>query len=132
MFSIGFDVGGTFIDLVMFDSTTGRLLSLKQRSSRREAASAVKNALGVLLAETQADAREIGRLAHGTTLVTNILVERSGARVGVFTTAGFRDVMQIGRMRRPHLYDLSQLKPPPLAERGDIQEIAERIDAQGR
>jgi len=132
MLWVGFDVGGTFVDIIAFDTDTGRFHFLKHRSSRRQAAASVRDGLALLLKETDKSPETIGRLAHGTTLVTNILVERTGARVGVLTTAGFRDVMEIGRMRRPSLYDLSKHKPVPLATRTDIREVGERIDADGK
>lgn len=131
MIWVGFDVGGTFVDIVAFDVRTGKVHVLKQRSSRRQAASSVRDGLRTLLAETGFSGTEIARLAHGTTLVTNLLVERKGSRIGVITNSGFRDVMEIGRMRRPHLYDLSQRKPEPLVDRLDIAEVGGRIDARG-
>ena len=132
MLWVGFDVGGTFVDLFAYDTDTHKMHVLKHRSSRRQAAASVREGLRLLLSEMGRSPSDVGRLAHGTTLVTNILVERKGARVGVITTAGFRDVMEIARMRRPSLYDLSVHKPRPLAERIDIVEIAERLDAQGK
>ena len=131
MLWVGFDVGGTFVDLLAYDTERNELHVLKHRSSRRQAAASVRDGLRLLLEEMGRSADVVGRLAHGTTLVTNILVERKGARVGVITTAGFRDVMEIGRMRRPSLYDLSKRKPRPLATRTDVAEVPERLDARG-
>ena len=130
MYWIGFDVGGTFVDLFAFDLETGRVQTLK-RSSSRDRGEAVREGLRELLAAIDGRPEQVVRLAHGTTLATNILVERSGARVGVLTTQGFRDVLEIGRMRRPSLYDLTQDKPAPLAPRSSIVEVAERIGPDG-
>lgn len=132
MYWVGFDVGGTFVDIFAFDTDTGTIHTMKRRSSRREAAVSVERGLADLLTEIGGKAENVRRLAHGTTLVTNILVERAGAKVGVVTTEGFRDLLEIGRMRRPSLYDLSKDKPSPLAGRRARLEVAERIDAQGR
>ena len=132
MYWVGFDVGGTFVDIFAFDTETGEIRTMKRRSSRREAAASVERGLSDLLSEIGGTAADVRRLAHGTTLVTNILVERAGAKVGVITTKGFRDLLEIGRMRRPSLYDLSKDKPSPLAGRRARVEVAERIDARGR
>ncbi|MEE8117179.1 MAG: hydantoinase/oxoprolinase family protein, partial [Gemmatimonadales bacterium] len=131
MYWVGFDVGGTFVDIFFFDTETARIYVLKRRSSRTHAAASVRDGLRALLSEIAIEPKEVARLAHGTTLVTNILVERSGARVGVITTEGFRDLLEIGRMRRPSLYDLTKEKPPPLAGRRARVEVTERIDSHG-
>jgi len=132
MYWVGFDVGGTFVDILSFDTETGRIHAFKHRSSRKDAASAVRDGLDSHLSAVEGLPRDVARLAHGTTLVTNLLVERAGARVAVITTRGFRDILEIGRMRRPSLYDLNKDKPEPLAGRRARFEIGERIDAQGQ
>lgn len=128
---VGLDVGGTFVDILSFNAETGAVRSFKYRSSRRDAASAVRDGLATHLSSVQVPPSDVTRLAHGTTLVTNLLVERDGAKVGVITTKGFRDVLEIGRMRRPSLYDLNKDKPAPLADRRVRFEVGERIDARG-
>lgn len=128
---LAFDVGGTFVDVLSFDLQTGRIDTTKYRSSRQAAADSVRAGLMDHLTSMQAQPRQSARLAHGTTLVTNLLVEGAGAKVGVVTTRGFRDVLEIGRMRRPSLYDLSVDKPSPLADRPSRLEVTERIDACG-
>jgi N-methylhydantoinase A len=131
MYWVGFDVGGTFVDIFAFDTRTATIHALKHRSSRQQPAAQVYEGLSRLLSEIQLDPAEVERLAHGTTLVTNILVERSGAKVGMIVTRGFRDVLEIGRMRRPSLYDLYRDKPAPLAPRDAIVEVNERIVGDG-
>jgi N-methylhydantoinase A len=128
---LAFDVGGTFVDVLSFDLQTGRIGTTKYRSSRQAAADSVRAGLTDHLTSMRAQARQSARLVHGTTLVTNLLVERAGARVGVITTRGFRDVLEIGRMRRPSLYDLNADKPAVLAERPCRLEVTERIDGRG-
>ena len=132
MYWVGFDVGGTFVDILTFDTETGDTHSFKHRSSRKNAASAVRDGLGSHLSDIGGQPRHVTRLAHGTTLVTNLLVERAGAKVGVVTTRGFCDILEIGRMRRPSLYDLNKDKPEPLAGRQSRFEVDERIDARGQ
>ena len=132
MYWVGLDVGGTFVDILSCDTETGRIHAFKHRSSRSDAASAVRDGLGTHFSAVEGAPRDVARLAHGTTLVTNLLVERAGARVGVVTTRGFRDILEIGRMRRPSLYDLNKDKPKPLAGRRARFEVGERIDVQGR
>ena len=128
---VAFDVGGTFVDVLSFDLRTGRVATTKHRSSPRMGAESVRVGLQDHLARVGADVADVSRLAHGTTLVTNLLVEGKAARVGVLTTRGFRDLLEIGRMRRPSLYDLNEDKTPPLATRLCRYEVIERLDARG-
>ncbi len=74
---------------------------------------------------------EVAHIGHGTTVATNLVIERRGAVTGLITTRGFRDVIEIGRQVRPHLFDYGVVKPPPLAVREHRHEIGERIDAHG-
>ena len=129
---LALDVGGTFIDVLSFDRRSRRFHSTKHRSSRYAAADSIRKALAEHLEAIHAVPEDVARLAHGTTLVTNLLIEGTGARIGVVTTRGFRDVLEIGRMRRPSLYDLNVDKPPPLAARACRFEVTERTDASGR
>ena len=115
MHLIGFDVGGTFVDLFAFDSDTGRITVRKVDSSRTRLAEAIEAGLAALLADAGVRAEDVERIAHGTTVVTNQLVEGAGARVGMVTTEGFRDVLEIGRMRRSSLADLGESRREPLA-----------------
>ena len=96
MFLIGIDVGGTFTDLTAIDEATGRVADCKVPSERQQEAGAVLAGLeGLGIA--RADVR---RVVHGTTVGTNVVLERRGARVAVLTTAGFRDLIEIGRTKR--------------------------------
>ncbi|MBI3977871.1 MAG: hydantoinase/oxoprolinase family protein [Chloroflexi bacterium] len=132
MYWIGFDVGGTFVDLFAYETGTGRFCTLKVPSSRQHLAATVAAGIRRLLDENGISLDLVKRIAHGTTVVTNQLVEGKGARVGVLTTAGFRDVLEIGRMRRRSLYDLYLDKVPPLAARDLRLEVVERITAAGQ
>ena len=93
MFIVGIDVGGTFTDLSAVDEATGRVVVTKVPSEPRDEAAAVVAGLGAL----GIAGRDVRRLVHGTTVGTNAVLERHGARVAVLTTAGFRDLIEIGR-----------------------------------
>jgi len=123
---IGVDVGGTFTDLVAWDSS-GAMRSCKVPTTVAPAAG-VLNGLAVIAADTG----PWTLLAHGTTLVTNAIIERRVAPVGLVTTRGFRDVLEIARQNRTHLYRLDlPAKPDPLVPRHLRLEVTERMDAEG-
>src|SRR3989449_6018474 len=124
---IGVDVGGTFTDLVAWDPA-GRMESCKVPTTPANPAEGVLHGIATLAPRTGAWAS----LAHGTTMVTNAIVERRGAPVGYITTRGFRDVLEIGRMSRLHLYRLDlPAKPEPLVPRRRRREITERVGPDG-
>ena len=124
---IGVDVGGTFTDLVAWDPA-GRMESCKVPTTPANPAEGVLHGIATLAPRTGAWAS----LAHGTTMVTNAIVERRGAPVGYITTRGFRDVLEIGRMSRLHLYRLDlPAKPEPLVPRRLRREITERVGPDG-
>src|SRR5437870_5859792 len=124
---VGVDVGGTFTDLVAWDGA-GQMSTLKVPTTP-------DNPAGGVLAGLAAVARVAGpcaSLAHGTTLVTNAIVERRVGVVGLVTTRGFRDVLEIGRMNRPHLYRIDlPAKPEPLVPRRLRAEVGERVGPDG-
>ena len=127
-YRVGIDVGGTFTDLTMVDERTGQLFTSKSPSTPGnpiEGVMSVLRKLGLPLDEVQS-------LVHGTTVATNALLERKGARTGLIATRGFRDVVFIQRMNRKHHYDLQWDKPTPLVERRFCQEVDERVDYRGR
>lgn len=123
------DIGGTFTDIVLQgdDGTGGRL---KISSTPPDFEKAILQGLNELF-EPNLDRQGVTRLAHGTTVATNALLERRGARTALVTTKGFRDVLEIARMRRPALFDTGFEKPLPLAPRSLRFEIDERMDAHG-
>ena len=124
---IGVDVGGTFTDLVARDPS-GAMWSCKVPSTPASPAAAVLNGLAALGSQ----AASWTSLAHGTTLVTNAIVERRGAPVGLVTTRGFRDVLEIARQNRSHLYRLDlPAKPEPLVPRHLRLEVSERVGPDG-
>ena len=127
---VGADIGGTFTDMVYVDAA-GAMRLAKVPSTPDGFARAVVNSLQGFLAETGTAADAIAEIDHGTTVATNAILERKGARVGLLTTAGFRDVLEIRRVRLPVLYDLTWEKPPPLVPRELRLEVVERIGASG-
>ena len=129
-FRLGVDIGGTFTDIVLLGED-GSLFARKLLSTPDDYSLAIENGIRALLAETGVGAREIREVVHGTTVATNAIIERKGARVALVTTAGFRDVLEIARFRSPRLYDVGFRKPDPLVERRLRFEVPERISAAG-
>src|SRR5262245_17994404 len=127
MLRLGVDVGGTFSDLFAYDDQTHEVVSAKVLTT-------VDNqAVGVMQSIAAANVRldEVEYLAHGTTTGTNALLERRGARTGLLTTEGFRDVLEIMRTDRQSGYDLQWVKPAPFVPRRYRLEVIERVDKDG-
>jgi N-methylhydantoinase A len=129
MFLIGIDVGGTFTDLTAIDEATGRVVVTKVPSRRQQEAGAVLAGLEALGIASP----DVRRVVHGTTVGTNAVLERRGARVAVLTTAGFRDLIEIGRTKRniPALFVPTFVRPKPVVERKHRFEVTERLNADG-
>ena len=123
-FRAGVDIVGTFTDIVLLGDQ-GERYTKKVSSTCDDYARAIVDGLGELLGEIGAEASGIVELLHGTTVASNAILERKGARAGLITTKGFRDVLEIRNLRMPRLYDMSWTKPPPLVERRLRTEIAE-------
>ncbi len=131
MYRIGFDVGGTFTDFTLHDTATGALHHFKLPSTPADPSRAIADGIAALLESFAIAPADIAFVGHGTTIATNMVIERKGVPTGLITTLGFRDVLEIGRQVRPHLYDYTVRTPPPLIPRERRVEIAERIDAAG-
>ena len=129
---IGVDIGGTFTDVAMVEEETGRIGVVKLPTTPRDLANGVIDGIAKGLAREGVDPAEVALLAHTTTIVTNALLERKGARAGFVTTRGFRDVLELRRSSRADLYDLFQDAPAVLVPRRWRFEITERLDAQGQ
>ena len=130
-YRIGVDVGGTFTDFYVLDETSGAILTGKRPSTPDNPARAIIEGLQALASRHGIDLRNLRRLSHGTTVGTNALIQRQGGNIAMVTTRGFRDLLEIGRQTRPHMYSLTEDHPPPLVERRHRFEIAERMDATG-
>ena len=129
-FRVAIDIGGTFTDIVFLDAD-GRLHIKKVSSSVDDYARSIVDGLREVFDETGLAGRDVVEVLHGTTVASNALLELRGARTGLVTTRGFRDVLEIRRLRMPRLYDLTWEKPPALVERRLRMEVNERIDAHG-
>jgi N-methylhydantoinase A len=129
-FRVGVDIGGTFTDIV-FLGEHGEQLTKKVSSTVDNYATAIVDGLAELIGEHNLEAAEIVELLHGTTVASNAILELKGARTGLITTKGFRDILEIRTLRMPRLYDLSWTKPPPLVERHLRVEVDERVNAAG-
>src|SRR5437879_3371180 len=129
---LGIDIGGTFTDFTLFDTETGELLGLKVPSTPHEFAEAVRVGLARLADEHGVDLREIGTVVHGTTIAVNTLIQRTGARLGLLVTDGFRDVLELQRLRLTNPFDLHGSLPLPCMPRARVAEVRERLRADGR
>jgi N-methylhydantoinase A len=123
---IGVDSGGTFTDICVFDETAGRVSVWKVSSTPDDPSRAIADGIAQALSEMGAEGG-IVYFGHGTTVATNALIQGRGAACGFVTTAGFRDVLELRRQRRPELYDLQTEKPPVLATRDLRLEVRERV-----
>jgi len=129
-FRVAVDIGGTFTDIVFLDAE-GRVHVKKVSSSVEDYARAIVDGLREVFEETGLGGGDVVEVLHGTTVASNALLELRGVRTGLITTRGFRDVLEIRRLRMPRLYDLTWDKPPTLVERRLRQEVDERIDVRG-
>ncbi|HET7008825.1 MAG TPA: hydantoinase/oxoprolinase family protein [Candidatus Binatia bacterium] len=130
MYRVGIDIGGTFTDMLLVGDD-GSAVIAKTLTTPGDPSLAVENALRPVLENGSVDPRERGTLIHGTTLVTNALIERKGALTALLTTAGFRDAVEIGREHRYELYDLNLDLPKPLVPRHLRFDVPERMAADG-
>ena len=130
-YRIGVDVGGTFTDIVLHDSRSGALYVAKTLTTPGDLARAVMAGMDTVLEESGKEPSDVGALLHATTVATNAILERKGARTALLTTKGFRDVLILGRQKRYETYNLYFRKPEPLTRRRRIYEISERVDADG-
>lgn len=131
MYRVGIDIGGTFTDMLLIGED-GTAVIGKTLTTPGDPSLAVENALKPVLENGTVESSERGTLIHGTTLVTNALIERKGAPTALLTTAGFRDAVEIGREHRYELYDLNLDLPKPLVPRHLRFDVPERVAADGR
>src|SRR5262245_18233504 len=127
---LGVDVGGTFTDLVLV-TQDGRVVTRKILSTSSNYAEGIFAGIAEVMQDAGVAGGNVKELIHGTTVATNALIERRGARTGLVTTEGFRDLLEIGRLRLMRLYDMDQERPAPLVRRRWRFEVAERLDHRG-
>jgi N-methylhydantoinase A len=130
-YRIAIDIGGTFTDFALLDSRTGCTAIHKRLTTPSDPARAVLEGIVELLARQKASMTEVETVMHGTTLITNAIIERRGAVTGFLVTRGFRDVLDIGKEQRYDLFDLRIRFPEPLVPRPLRREVRERIQFDG-
>ena len=128
---VGVDSGGTFTDVCLFDDTTGRVEVWKVASTPDDPSRGIARGVAEGIARVGALAADLGYFGHGTTVATNALIQHRGVPTGLITTDGFRDLLEIGRQKRPDLYDLQADKPPVVVPRDLRLEVPERIRHDG-
>src|SRR6185436_13632227 len=131
MLTLGSDIGGTFTDFVEVDESSGRIGVYKCLTTPGDPSQAIEAGVRELSSRHGAGASALDVLVHGTTLVINAVIERKGAKTGLLTTKGFRDVLEIGREKRFDAYDLQIQFPEPIVPRYLRLEVDERLHATG-
>jgi len=129
--ALGIDIGGTFTDIVVFDPSGARVAIWKESTTPDAPSRGVITGIRRVLERDGIAAGDIGRVVHATTLFTNALIERKGAKTGLITTDGFRDVLEIARERKYELYDIFIEMPPALVPRPLRREVPERVGPDG-
>jgi N-methylhydantoinase A len=127
---VAVDIGGTFTDLALLDSQ-GVIHQGKISSTPDDPSRAVVEGVELLLSELKVNPLEVAEVLHGTTVGSNTILQRTGAKTGLITTRGFKDVLEIGRIRMPDMFDLTWDKPKPLVPRRHRLEVDERMAADG-
>ena len=129
---IGFDIGGTFTDFILADGASGEIRLHKCLTTPEDPSVGALEGLGEITAAAGITLSDVGEMVHGTTLVTNAIIERRGAPLGLITTGGFRDLLEMGTEQRYDIYDLFLRFPEPLVPRRRRLEVPERMDRDGR
>ena len=127
---VGIDIGGTFADIVCIESD-GTVTTRKVSSTADDYSRSIAEALPGIFEERGIGPGDVSEVLHGTTVATNAILQQTGARTALITTKGFRDVLELRRIRMPELYNWQWDKPPDLVERRHRYEVSERIDSKG-
>src|SRR5918999_2092685 len=128
---LGVDIGGTFTDLVLMDEATGATVGLKTPSTPRDPAQGVLDGIAELIERHGVDPGGIAHFVHGTTIALNTVIQRAGAVTGLLVTKGFKDLLEIGRLRLPDPTNYFVQKVRPLVPRRLVREVDERLLASG-
>lgn len=131
MYRIGIDVGGTFTDVTLLDAETGKYFNYKLSSTPSDQSAAIAAGARESMELYGVRPEQIDYFGHGTTVATNMIIERKGAKTALITTKGFADVLEIARQVRPSLYNIQADKPEPLIRRALRREVSERVCADG-
>src|SRR5262245_30580651 len=129
---VGIDIGGTFTDFTLYDTASQSVLGLKVPSTPWDFAEGMRDGFDRLAAEHAIDLRQVDVVVHGTTIAVNTLIQRTGARLGLLVTEGFRDVLELARLRLPNPLDMRGGRPEPLIPRARVAAVRERLMADGR
>ena len=129
---LGVDIGGTFTDFALFDESGSEIAVLKRLTTPADPSIAVIEGTAALLRREDVPMAEVESIAHGTTLVTNAVIERRGAKTGMLVTEGFRDILDMGFEQRYDLFDLRLTWPDPLVPRRLRREVPERVGHDGQ
>src|SRR5215471_7029943 len=127
---IGIDIGGTFTDIVCIERD-GSVTTRKVSSSVDDYSRSIGQSLPGIFQSRRLNGQTVSEVVHGTTVATNAILEQRGANTALITTKGFRDVLELRRIRMPELYNWQWDKPPDLVERRFRFEVNERMDARG-
>lgn len=130
-YKLGFDIGGTFTDIFSIDAETGDIIQEKVPTTPEDFEQGVINGIEKVCSEHDVAPSDLAHLSHGTTVATNALIEREGAKTGLVTTRGFRDALAIGREKRTDIYNYSPSKPPSFVDRTHRIGVDGRLDAEG-
>src|SRR4051812_37618183 len=130
-YRIGFDIGGTFTDFILLDETRHEIRLHKCLTTPDDPSVGALEGLEQIVGDAGLELGDIAEIVHGTTLVTNALIERKGAKLGLITTEGFRDILEMGTEQRYDIYDLFLQFPEPLVPRRHRLEVTERMDRDG-
>src|SRR5262249_16000029 len=131
-YRVGVDIGGTFTDFVLVDREAGRVRLYKCLTTPKDPSAGALERLDELLRAPALRFAGLGALVHGPTLVTNAIIERGGSALGLLTTRGFRDILEMGTEQRYDIYDLFLRFPDPLVPRALRREVDERLNRDGR
>ncbi len=130
-YRVGVDIGGTFTDAVRIDESTGTIRIDKLSTTPDDPSRAFLQVVRQIMAKDGASAADVAYMVHATTVATNAVLQRNGARAGLVVTRGFRDVLEIARQVRHELYNVQTEKPPPLIPRELCLEVSERLNYRG-
>jgi N-methylhydantoinase A len=130
-YAIGIDIGGTFTDLVLLDRAGGRMVFGKTLTTYPDPSVGILNGVRQLVRDSGVALSQVHTIVHGTTLVTNAVIERKGAKTALLTTRGFEDVLEIGREMRYDIYDIFITMPKPLVPKALRKGLKERVDKNG-
>jgi N-methylhydantoinase A len=130
-YALGVDIGGTFTDLALVETRGGRVLAGKVLTNYADLAAGVLQGVTDLIARHHVPASQVRKVVHGTTLATNALIQRRGARTAMIVTRGFRDLLEMARESRYDIFDIELEMPAPLVPRRLMFEVTERLDAKG-